>query len=122
MNAEQIELALDVLDGSASDVAAKAGYEVAVYAESSAPDFDASAKTADAGSRAQPTGGLAAVQNEFSPRFNHTSYPELQLCKDAGVTFVPWSPMGGAGAQAHVADAFPARVDPRLGRCDAAAP
>lgn len=45
-------------------------------------------------------GGLAAVQNEFSPRFNHTSYAELRWCADHGVAFVPWSPLGGTGGGA----------------------
>jgi len=42
-------------------------------------------------------GGLAAVQNEFSPRFHHTSHRELQYCGEHGIAFVPWSPLGGIG-------------------------
>lgn len=54
-------------------------------------------------------GGLAAVQNEFSPRFNHTSYEELKFCAEHGVTFVPWSPLGGTGGGAEdVGQKFPA--------------
>lgn len=45
-------------------------------------------------------GGLAAVQNEFSPKFNHTSWAELQWCGKHGVAFVPWSPLGGTGGGA----------------------
>lgn len=45
-------------------------------------------------------GGLAAVENEFSPRFNHTSYRELQYCGIKQVAFVPWSPLGGTGGDA----------------------
>ncbi|MCT1867086.1 aldo/keto reductase [Dermabacter sp. p3-SID358] len=54
-------------------------------------------------------GNLAAVQNEFSPRFNHTSWDELQFCGEHGITFVPWSPLGGTGGgAAEVGGRFPA--------------
>jgi len=39
-------------------------------------------------------GGLASVQNEFSPRFR-SSEPELELCAELGIAFLPWSPLGG---------------------------
>lgn len=39
---------------------------------------------------------LAAVQNEFSPAFR-SSEPELELCAELGVAFLPWSPLGGMG-------------------------
>jgi aryl-alcohol dehydrogenase-like predicted oxidoreductase len=42
---------------------------------------------------------LVSVQNEFSPRFR-TSEPELRLCDELGLAFLPWSPLGGA-ASAH---------------------
>lgn len=45
-------------------------------------------------------GELAAVQNEFSPKFHHTSKPELDFCARHGIAFVPWSPLGGIGAGA----------------------
>lgn len=45
-------------------------------------------------------GGLAAVQNEFSPRFHHTSKRELDFCGEHGIAFVPWSPLGGTGGGA----------------------
>lgn len=52
-------------------------------------------------------GVLAAVQNEFSPRFTHTSYPELLFCDEQGIAFVPWSPLGGTGGGARaVGDRF----------------
>ncbi|HEU5161087.1 MAG TPA: aldo/keto reductase [Streptosporangiaceae bacterium] len=41
-------------------------------------------------------GRLAGVQNEFSPRFR-SSEPELELCAELGVAFLPWSPLGGIG-------------------------
>lgn len=54
-------------------------------------------------------GELAAVQNEFSPRFNHTSKPELDFCGEHRVAFLPWSPLGGTGGRAaKVGERFPA--------------
>jgi aryl-alcohol dehydrogenase-like predicted oxidoreductase len=41
-------------------------------------------------------GGLASVQNEFSPRFT-CSRAELEHCNGRGVAFLPWSPLGGIG-------------------------
>ena len=53
-------------------------------------------------------GGLAAVQNEFSPKFHHTSKPELDYCHEHGVAFLPWSPLGGtAGGAKGVGKRFP---------------
>lgn len=52
-------------------------------------------------------GGLAAVQNEFSPRFNHTSWPELLMCAEHGIVFVPFSPLGGVGGAGGVGGRFP---------------
>lgn len=53
-------------------------------------------------------GVLAAVENEFSPRFNHTSYPELTFCGEHGIAFLPWSPLGGTGGgAASVGERFP---------------
>lgn len=46
-------------------------------------------------------GRLAAVQNQFSPAFV-SSYPELELCVDLGIAFLPWSPLGGVGNAAQV--------------------
>ncbi|HEX2132782.1 MAG TPA: aldo/keto reductase [Actinophytocola sp.] len=39
-------------------------------------------------------GRLASVQNQFSPDFR-SSEPELELCAELGVAFLPWSPFGG---------------------------
>ena len=41
-------------------------------------------------------GGLASVQNEFSPRFRNSS-DELDYCGEQGIAFLPWSPLGGTG-------------------------
>ncbi|HEY2296686.1 MAG TPA: aldo/keto reductase [Jatrophihabitans sp.] len=42
-------------------------------------------------------GRLVSVQNQFSPRFR-SSEPELRLCDELGIPFLPWSPLGGIGA------------------------
>lgn len=44
---------------------------------------------------------LAAVQNELSPRFR-SSEPEVDLCAELGVAFLPWSPLGGMGSAADL--------------------
>ncbi|PRY32694.1 aldo/keto reductase [Umezawaea tangerina] len=41
-------------------------------------------------------GRLAAVQNQFSPAYR-SSEPELELCAELGIAFLPWSPLGGIG-------------------------
>jgi aryl-alcohol dehydrogenase-like predicted oxidoreductase len=46
-------------------------------------------------------GGLASVQNQFSPAFT-SSAPELAHCAGLGIAFLPWSPLGGIGRAAHV--------------------
>ncbi|GAB46915.1 putative aldo/keto reductase [Mobilicoccus pelagius NBRC 104925] len=45
-------------------------------------------------------GGLASVQNEFSPRFR-SSRDELEHCGELGVAFLPWSPLGGTGGHSR---------------------
>lgn len=53
-------------------------------------------------------GGLAAVQNQFSPSYHHTSLGELRHCGEHGIAFVPWSPLGGiGGGAAGVGERFP---------------
>jgi aryl-alcohol dehydrogenase-like predicted oxidoreductase len=42
-------------------------------------------------------GNLASVQNEFSPAFR-SSEGELRYCAEAGIAFLPWSPLGGSDA------------------------
>jgi aryl-alcohol dehydrogenase-like predicted oxidoreductase len=39
-------------------------------------------------------GRLVSVQNQFSPDFR-SSEPELDLCAELGIAFLPWSPFGG---------------------------
>jgi aryl-alcohol dehydrogenase-like predicted oxidoreductase len=58
-------------------------------------------------------GGLACVQNEFSPR-RPVSYDELTHCGERGIAFLPWSPLGGTGRAAAVGERF--EVFARIGR------
>jgi len=46
-------------------------------------------------------GGLISVQNEWSPRYRHGA-EVLEICKENGIAFLPWSPMGGIGNPAAV--------------------
>lgn len=48
---------------------------------------------------------LAAVQNEFSPRFR-SSQPELDLCTELGIAFLPWSPLGGMREAGELGERF----------------
>ena len=52
-------------------------------------------------------GGLASVQNEFSPRFR-SSRDELDMCGEHGIAFLPWSPLGGTGSASDVGVTYPA--------------
>lgn len=42
---------------------------------------------------------LVSVQNQYSPAFR-SSQPELELCAELGLAFLPWSPLGGIGSAA----------------------
>jgi aryl-alcohol dehydrogenase-like predicted oxidoreductase len=46
-------------------------------------------------------GRLVSVQNQFSPSFR-SSEPELRLCDELGIAFLPWSPLGGIANAAHL--------------------
>lgn len=50
-------------------------------------------------------GRLVSVQNQFSPAFR-SSEPELMLCDELGVAFLPWSPLGGIGRAGELGDRF----------------
>lgn len=66
-------------------------------------------------------GNLAAVQNEFSPRFNHTSKQELDYCTERGIAFLPFSPLGGTGGGAtKVGESYPVLAD--IGRSHEVSP
>ncbi len=46
---------------------------------------------------------LASVQNEYSPAFRE-SEDELLFCAEHGIAFLPWSPLGAAGAAGDLGD------------------
>ena len=50
-------------------------------------------------------GRLVSVQNQFSPAFR-SSQPELELCAELGIAFLPWSPLGGIANAADLGSAF----------------
>lgn len=48
---------------------------------------------------------LVSVQNQFSPSFR-SSEPELDLCLELGLAFLPWSPLGGMRHASDLGDDF----------------
>jgi aryl-alcohol dehydrogenase-like predicted oxidoreductase len=46
-------------------------------------------------------GRLASVQNQLSPAFR-SSEPELRLCEELDIAFLPWSPLGGIKSAANL--------------------
>lgn len=50
---------------------------------------------------------LVSVQNQFSPAFR-SSRPEIDVCEELGLTFLPWSPLGGLRSAKGLADEHPA--------------
>lgn len=50
---------------------------------------------------------LVSVQNQFSPKFR-SSLPELELCAELGIAFLPWSPLGGLADAKELATHHPA--------------
>jgi len=52
-------------------------------------------------------GRLVSVQNQFSPAFR-SSEPELELCTELGIAFLPWSPLGGIGSAGELGGRFDA--------------
>jgi aryl-alcohol dehydrogenase-like predicted oxidoreductase len=52
-------------------------------------------------------GRLVSVQNQFSPAFR-SSEPELELCAELGIAFLPWSPLGGIGKAGDLGSRFAA--------------
>ncbi len=49
--------------------------------------------------------GLVSVENQYSPAFRG-SQPELELCAELGLAFLPWSPLGGMSDAAGLGDRF----------------
>jgi aryl-alcohol dehydrogenase-like predicted oxidoreductase len=52
-------------------------------------------------------GRLVSVQNQFSPAFR-SSEPELDLCDELGIAFLPWSPLGGISNAGDLGSKHPA--------------
>lgn len=50
---------------------------------------------------------LVSVQNQFSPAFR-SSAPEIEVCAELGLAFLPWSPLGGLSSAKGLADDHPA--------------
>ena len=50
---------------------------------------------------------LVSVQNQFSPAFR-SSRPEIDVCDQLGLAFLPWGPLGGLGDAKQLADKHPA--------------
>ncbi|MEO3789442.1 aldo/keto reductase [Nonomuraea sp. B10E15] len=51
--------------------------------------------------------GLVSVQNEYSPRFR-SSEPEIDVCAELGLAFLPWSPLGGIGRAGELSERYAA--------------
>lgn len=47
-------------------------------------------------------GGIVSVQNEFSPRYRY-DLDVLEVCEKYGITFLPWSPLGGVRTKSEIA-------------------
>jgi aryl-alcohol dehydrogenase-like predicted oxidoreductase len=50
---------------------------------------------------------LVSVQNQFSPAFR-SSAPEIEVCAELGLAFLPWSPLGGLNGAKGLGDSHPA--------------
>ena len=46
---------------------------------------------------------LVSVQNQFSPAFR-SSRPEIDVCEELGLTFLPWGPLGGLSSAKELGD------------------
>jgi aryl-alcohol dehydrogenase-like predicted oxidoreductase len=55
-------------------------------------------------------GRLASVQNQYSPLFR-SSEPELELCAQLDIAFLPWSPLGGISRAAGLGNRFAAYAE-----------
>ena len=60
-------------------------------------------------------GRLVSVQNQFSPAFR-SSAPELDLCDELEIAFLPWSPLGGISKASGLGTTFKAFQDVADGR------
>ncbi|MFP3988790.1 aldo/keto reductase [Streptomyces sp. E11-3] len=57
---------------------------------------------------------LVSVQNRFSPEVRD-SEPELRLCAELGIAFLPWSPLGGISRSSLDGPSAPAGPQPAYG-------
>ncbi|MGB5952625.1 MAG: aldo/keto reductase [Ornithinimicrobium sp.] len=53
---------------------------------------------------------LVSVQNQFSPKFR-SSTPEIEVCRELGLAFLAWSPLGGLADAKELATHHPAFAD-----------
>ncbi|MBN6053724.1 aldo/keto reductase [Nonomuraea sp. RK-328] len=60
-------------------------------------------------------GRLASVQNQYSPAFR-SSEPEVDVCEELGVAFLPWSPLGGISAAGRLGGEYEAFAKVAEGR------
>jgi aryl-alcohol dehydrogenase-like predicted oxidoreductase len=51
--------------------------------------------------------GLVSVQNQYSPAFR-SSEPEIDVCDELGLAFLPWSPLGGMRSAGALGDQYAA--------------
>ncbi len=50
---------------------------------------------------------LVSVQNQFSPKFRFSA-PEIEVCRELGLAFLAWSPLGGLADAKELAEKHPA--------------
>ncbi len=50
-------------------------------------------------------GRLVSVQNQYSPAYR-SSTPELELCAELAIAFLPWSPLGGISKASDLGSRF----------------
>ena len=50
-------------------------------------------------------GGVVSIQNEYSPRYRGEQ-DVLDKCTELGITFLPWSPLGGAAQAGEVGSRY----------------
>jgi aryl-alcohol dehydrogenase-like predicted oxidoreductase len=53
---------------------------------------------------------LVSVQNQFSPRYR-SSEPEIGVCEELGLAFLPWSPLGGIAKAKDLGSSYAAFTD-----------
>jgi aryl-alcohol dehydrogenase-like predicted oxidoreductase len=58
---------------------------------------------------------LVSVQNQYSPAFR-SSEPELELCDELGLAFLPWSPLGGIARAGELGSRFAPFAEVAAGR------